>query len=99
MFKQSILALAAAASVATAAAPDTAFARTRHHRTHATTWRGSDGRYHCRRGDGTVGTVVGAVAGAGLGMVVDRHGAAPFLGAVAGGLAGRSIARNQVRCR
>ena len=101
MFKQSVLALAATASVLTVAIPEQADARTRHRTHHAagTVWRGSDGRYHCRRGDGTLGTVIGAAAGAGAGMVVDRHGAAPFIGAVAGGLLGRHIARQKPRCR
>ena len=39
------------------------------------TWRGADGRYYCRRGNGTnrtTGTVVGAVAGALIGREVQR---------------------------
>jgi hypothetical protein len=100
VFKHSVLALAATASVLTVAIPEQADARTRHHRvSQERIWRGSDGRYHCRRGDGTLGTVIGAAAGAGAGMVIDRHGAAPFVGAIAGGLLGRHIARQKPRCR
>ena len=52
MFKHSVLALAATASVLTVAIPEQADARTRHHRvSQERIWRGSDGRYHCRRGD------------------------------------------------
>ena len=92
MFKHSVLALAATASVLTVAIPEQVDARTRTYRAHSV-------RYNCRRGDGTLGTVIGAAAGAGAGMVVDRHGAAPYVGAVAGGLLGRHIARKKPRCR
>lgn len=105
MLKQSILALAATASVAAAtAAPLPADARTRHyhHRTYTTSrvYRGRNGRYYCRRGDGTVGTIVGAGAGALVGSAITHDGlAGPVLGAVGGGLLGRHIGRHTVRCR
>src|SRR4051812_38338378 len=35
------------------------------------TWVGNDGRTYCRRSNGTVGTIVGGVAGALLGNVID----------------------------
>jgi hypothetical protein len=38
---------------------------------HGGYWRGSDGRLYCRRGNGTVGLVVGAAGGALLGRAVD----------------------------
>lgn len=60
-------------------------------------WRGQDGRYHCRRPDGTTGTVVGAVGGALIGRTIDTRGdrtLGTLGGAIAGGIAGRAIERN-----
>lgn len=66
-------------------------------------YRGQDGRYYCRRPDGTTGLIVGAVAGGALGNVIAPGGSellGTILGAVGGGVAGRAIDRNQdVRCR
>jgi hypothetical protein len=100
MFKQGMLALAATASVVAAAAPVAADARTRH-RTYTTShvYRGTNGRYYCRRGDGTVGTIVGAGAGALVGAAVTHGAVGPILGAVGGGLLGRHIGRHTVHCR
>lgn len=53
--------------------------------------------YRCRRGDGTTGTILGAIAGGLLGRSVDRYGdRAPgtIIGAGAGALVGRSLDRN-----
>lgn len=64
-------------------------------------WRGADGRTYCRRRDGTVGLVVGGVAGALVGRAVDTRGdraVGTLLGAGAGALLGREIQRNR-RCR
>ena len=64
-------------------------------------WRGSDGRYYCRKSDGTVGLVVGAAGGALLGRAVDRGGSratGTILGAAAGALLGREVAKKR-RCR
>jgi hypothetical protein len=64
-------------------------------------WRGSDGRWRCRRDDGTVGLLVGAGAGALLGRTIDTRGdrtLGTVLGAVGGGLLGREIDRGS-RCR
>jgi hypothetical protein len=34
-------------------------------------YRGSDGRYYCRRSDGTIGLVIGGIGGAAIGNVID----------------------------
>ena len=65
-------------------------------------WRGNDGRWHCRRNDGTTVLVVGAVGGALLGRTIDTRGdrsAGTLLGAIGGGLLGREIERGNARCR
>jgi Glycine zipper 2TM domain len=65
-------------------------------------WRGEDGRYYCRRDNGTTGLVIGAVGGALLGRTVDRYGdrsVGTLLGAIGGGLLGREIDRGEARCR
>lgn len=65
-------------------------------------WRGNDGRYRCRRNDGTTGLVVGAVGGALLGRTIDTRGdrtLGTVLGGLAGGLLGREIDRGEARCR
>ena len=65
-------------------------------------WRDSEGRYRCKRPDGTAGLVVGAAGGALLGRVIDTKGeraTGTILGAPAGALLGRKIERDRVRCR
>jgi hypothetical protein len=65
-------------------------------------WRGEDGRYYCRRGDGTVGMLAGAALGALLGRAVDTRGdRAPgtIIGAAAGALIGNEIGKGETRCR
>lgn len=66
-------------------------------------YRGQDGRYYCRRSDGTTGLIVGAIAGGVLGNVIAPGGSeelGTILGAIAGGIAGRSIDKSDdVRCR
>ena len=69
-----------------------------HSRTRA--WRGNDGRYYCRRSNGSTGTVVGAIGGALLGRTLDTDGdrtLGTVLGGVGGALAGRSIDRGNCR--
>ena len=70
------------------------------------TWRGQDGRYRCRRSDGSTGLLIGAVGGALVGRTIDTRGdrtAGTVLGAVVGGLLGNSIDRDsnngRRRCR
>jgi hypothetical protein len=72
-------------------------------------YRGSDGRYYCKRSDGTTGLIVGAAAGGILGNVIDggRHRTGgTLIGGALGALLGRSIDQNgtlaggqQVRCQ
>ena len=64
-------------------------------------WRGNDGRYYCRRGNGTVGLVIGGAAGALAGRAIDTRGertTGTILGAAAGALLGREI-QKELRCR
>ena len=64
-------------------------------------WQGRDGRYYCRRGNGTTGLVIGAAGGALLGREVDggrNRTTGTILGAAAGALLGREVQRN-MRCR
>jgi hypothetical protein len=65
-------------------------------------WRGRDGRYHCRRSDGTTGLIVGAALGGVLGNQIAGGGdrtLGTILGVAGGGLLGREIDRGNVRCR
>ncbi len=65
-------------------------------------WRGKDGRYYCKRSNGTTGLIIGAAGGALVGRAIDTRGdrtVGTVLGAVAGGLLGREIDRGEARCR
>ncbi|ARS27356.1 glycine zipper 2TM domain-containing protein [Sphingomonas sp. KC8] len=65
-------------------------------------YRGGDGRYYCKRNDGTTGLIIGAAAGALLGRTVDTNGdrmLGTLLGGGAGALLGREIDRGEVRCK
>jgi hypothetical protein len=66
-------------------------------------YRGSDGRYYCRRSDGTTGLIVGGAGGALLGNVIDGGGnriAGTLIGGALGALLGRTVDQNtDVRCR
>ena len=66
-------------------------------------YRGRDGKYYCKRNDGTTGLIVGAVAGGVLGNVIDgghSRSAGTILGAIVGGAVGSQVDRNsQMRCR
>jgi hypothetical protein len=69
-----------------------------------TVYRGSDGRYYCRRSDGTTGLVIGAGAGALLGRAIDggrSRAGGTIVGGVLGALLGRTVEQqqSQVRCR
>ncbi|MGQ0587946.1 MAG: glycine zipper 2TM domain-containing protein [Sphingosinicella sp.] len=66
-------------------------------------YRGADGRYYCRRSDGTTGLVVGAGVGALLGRGIDTRGertTGTVVGGVLGALIGREVERSRdMRCR
>jgi hypothetical protein len=67
-------------------------------------YRGSDGRYYCKRSDGTTGLVIGGVGGAAIGNVLDggrNRVAGTLIGGALGALAGKAIDQNNsdVRCR
>lgn len=65
-------------------------------------YRGNDGRYYCRRSDGTTGLILGALAGGLLGNSIDRGRSSTVgtvIGASGGALIGRSIERGEARCR
>ncbi|AJR25897.1 MULTISPECIES: glycine zipper 2TM domain-containing protein [Sphingobium] len=64
-------------------------------------YRDNDGRYYCKRDDGTTGTIVGAIAGGVLGNIIAPGGSktlGTILGGAGGALAGRAIDKNDVRC-
>ncbi len=64
-------------------------------------YRGQDGRYYCRRSDGTTGLIIGAAAGGVLGNIIapgDSKTLGTILGAVGGAAVGASISSN-TRCR
>ena len=65
-------------------------------------WRGDNGRYYCRKKDGTTGLLIGGAAGALLGREIDSRGdrtVGTLLGAVGGALLGREVDRGNSRCR
>lgn len=64
-------------------------------------YRDNEGRYYCKRDDGTTGTIVGAIAGGVLGNIIAPGGSktlGTILGGAGGALAGRAIDKNDVRC-
>jgi hypothetical protein len=62
-------------------------------------YRGRDGRYYCKRSDGSTGLVIGALAGGALGNAVGGSTLSTLLGAAGGGVLGREIDRGKVKCR
>jgi hypothetical protein len=66
---------------------------------HDRIYRGGDGRYYCRRSDGTTGLVIGAIAGGLLGNAIGGNALSTILGAGGGAALGHSIDSGNVRCR
>ena len=65
-------------------------------------YRGRDGRYYCRRDDGTTGLIVGGLAGGVLGNILAPGGSevlGTILGAGAGAAIGTAVDRGEARCR
>ena len=65
-------------------------------------WRGRDGRYYCKRDNGTTGLLIGAGVGALAGHELAGPGdktLGTILGAVIGGALGRAIDRGDLKCR
>lgn len=73
-------------------------------------YRGRDGRYYCRRSDGSTGLIVGGLGGAAAGAIIAEGDSKP-LGAIIGAIGGAAIGaaidsgnrnrndRTNVRCR
>ena len=66
-------------------------------------YRGRDGRYYCRRSDGTTGLIVGGVAGGVLGNIIapgESRTLGTVIGAIGGAAVGAAVDSNRnVRCR
>jgi outer membrane lipoprotein SlyB len=61
-------------------------------------WRDRQGRYRCRRGNGTTGLIIGGAGGALVGRALDggrNHTTGTIVGAVAGALVGREVQRSR----
>jgi len=106
MFKNALALSLATAMVlpATVAASAPAEARQRYYSTDngIRYWRGEDGRYYCKRSNGTTGLLIGGAAGALVGRAIDTHGSrttGTIVGAAAGALLGREIERSRSRAR
>lgn len=67
-------------------------------------YRGNDGRYYCRRSDGTTGLIVGGIAGGVIGNIIapgDSKTLGTVLGAIGGAAVGAAVdtSNRDVRCR
>lgn len=65
-------------------------------------WRARDGRYYCKKSNGTTGLLIGGAAGALLGRELAGNGdrtLGAILGATGGALLGREIDSGNARCR
>ena len=65
-------------------------------------WQGDDGRYYCKRDNGTTGLVIGAGVGALAGHEIAGRGdrtLGAILGGAVGALVGREIDRGSLSCR
>ena len=65
-------------------------------------WRGDDGRYYCKRDNGTTGLVIGAGVGALAGHELAGRGdrtLGAILGGAVGAVVGREIDRGSLSCR
>lgn len=65
-------------------------------------WRGNDGRYRCKKDNGTTGLLIGGAVGGLAGNEIAGRGdklLGTVIGAGAGALLGREIDRDKYRCR
>ena len=65
-------------------------------------WRGKDGKYYCKRDNGTTGLVIGAGVGALAGHELAGSGdktLGAILGGAVGAIIGREIDRGSLKCR
>ena len=65
-------------------------------------YRGSDNRYYCERDNGTVGLVLGGIAGGALGNIITPGGyktLGTIVGAGAGALIGKAIDDGDIVCK
>jgi hypothetical protein len=65
-------------------------------------WRGNDGRYYCKKENGTTGLLIGGAAGALAGHQIAGSGdrtLGALLGAAGGALLGRAIDLSDSHCR
>ncbi len=65
-------------------------------------WRGDNGRYYCKKDNGTTGLLIGGAVGGLAGHEIAGDGdklLGTILGAGAGALIGREIDRDKYRCR
>lgn len=65
-------------------------------------WRGNDGRYRCKRDNGTTGLLIGGAVGGLAGHEIAGNGdklLGTVLGAAGGALLGREIDKDKYRCR
>ena len=62
-------------------------------------YHGSDGRYYCKRSNGTTGLVLGAVGGGVLGNVLGGGTLGTLLGAGGGALLGKNLDQNHDRAQ
>ena len=65
-------------------------------------WRGEDGRYRCKKDNGTTGLLIGGAAGGLAGHEIAGGGdklLGTVLGAAGGALLGREIDKDKYRCR
>ncbi|WP_422058287.1 glycine zipper 2TM domain-containing protein [Sphingomonas sp.] len=63
---------------------------------------GRDGRYYCRRSDGSAGLIVGGIAGGVLGNIIAPGGSktlGTIIGAAGGAAIGSAVDKGEVRCR
>ena len=67
-------------------------------------YRGSDGRYYCKRSDGTTGLIIGGAAGGIVGNVIDggrNRVAGTLIGGALGAILGKKVdqSNSDYKCR